>query len=108
MKGDKKITLTEKELPTHWYNIVADMTNKPLPPLNPVTKQAASKEDFLPIFAEELVNQEFSQERFIEIPEQVQDLASDSASQSLWTGKSPGYPGQDLFQKRKYQYGRIT
>lgn len=74
MKGDKKITLTEKELPTHWYNIVADMTNKPLPPLNPVTKQAASKEDFLPIFAEELVNQEFSQERFIEIPEQVQDL----------------------------------
>ena len=32
----------------------------------------------------------------------------DSASQSLWTGKSPGYPGQDLFQKRKYQYGRIT
>ena len=28
MKGDKKITLTEKELPTHWYNIVADMTNK--------------------------------------------------------------------------------
>ena len=50
------------------------MTNKPLPPLNPVTKQAASKEDFLPIFAEELVNQEFSQERFIEIPEQVQDL----------------------------------
>ena len=74
MKGDKKITLTEKELPTNWYNIVADMTNKPLPPLNPVTKQAASKEDFLPIFAEELVNQEFSQERFIEIPEQVQDL----------------------------------
>ena len=59
MKGDKKITLTEKELPTHWYNIVADMTNKPLPPLNPVTKQAASKEDFLPIFAEELVNQDF-------------------------------------------------
>ena len=46
MKGDKKITLTEKELPTHWYNIVADMTNKPLPPLNPVTQQAASKEDF--------------------------------------------------------------
>ena len=46
MKGDKKITLTEKELPTNWYNIVADMTNKPLPPLNPVTKQAASKEGF--------------------------------------------------------------
>ena len=50
MKGDKKITLTEKELPTHWYNIVADMTNKPLPPLNPVTKQAASKEDFFAYF----------------------------------------------------------
>lgn len=70
----KKFTLTEKEMPTSWYNIVADMDNKPLPPLNPVTKQPATKEELQTIFAEELVNQEFSQERYIEIPEQVQDL----------------------------------
>lgn len=74
MDNYKKITLTEQEMATTWYNITADMPVKPLPPLNPVTKQPATKADFLPIFAEELVNQEFSQERFIEIPEQVQDL----------------------------------
>ncbi len=74
MKNYKKITLTEQEMPTQWYNIVADMPVKPLPPLNPVTKQPATKEDFIPIFAEELINQEFTHERFIEIPEQVQEL----------------------------------
>ena len=74
MKNYKKITLTEKEMPTNWYNIVADMANKPLPHLNPATKQPAKKEDFYPIFAQELVEQEFSQERYIEIPEQVQEL----------------------------------
>lgn len=74
MKNEKKLTLTEKEMPSSWYNIVADMSVKPLPPLHPVTKQPASKEDFYPIFAKELVEQEFSTERFIEIPEQVQDL----------------------------------
>lgn len=61
-------------MPTQWYNIVADMPNKPLPPLHPATRQPARKEDLLPLFAEELVNQEFSQERFIEIPDEVQDL----------------------------------
>ncbi len=74
MKNYKKITLKEQEMPTQWYNIVADMPVKPLPPLNPVTKQPATKEDFIPIFAEELINQEFTHERFIEIPEQVQEL----------------------------------
>lgn len=46
MKDQKKITLTEREMPTSWYNIVADMTTKPLPPLHPVSKQPARKEDF--------------------------------------------------------------
>lgn len=74
MKESKKITLTEKEMPASWYNIVADMHNKPLPPLHPGTKKPACKEDFYPIFAKELVDQEFSQEHFIEIPQEVQDL----------------------------------
>ena len=74
MKNYKKITLSEREMPTTWYNIVADMPVKPLPPLNPKTKRPATREDFLPIFAEELVEQEFSLKQFIEIPEQVQDL----------------------------------
>lgn len=74
MNKFKKITLSEKEMPTSWYNIVADMKNKPLMPLNPATKEVIRKEDLTAIFAEELVNQEFSQERYIEIPDQVQDL----------------------------------
>lgn len=74
METDKKITLSEKEMPTAWYNIAADMPVQPLPPLNPATRKPATKEDLLPIFAEELVNQEFSRERFIDIPEEVQDL----------------------------------
>lgn len=74
METDKKITLSEKEMPTAWYNIAADIPVQPLPPLNPATRKPATKEDLLPIFAEELVNQEFSRERFIDIPEEVQDL----------------------------------
>lgn len=74
MEKLKKITLTEQEMPSQWYNIIADMKNKPLATLNPVTKQPAKPEELMGIFAEELVKQEFSQERYIEIPEEVQDL----------------------------------
>lgn len=74
MEQLKKITLTEQEMPTQWYNIVADMPTRPLPPLNPATREAATREDFYPIFARELVEQEFSTEAFIEIPEEVQAL----------------------------------
>ena len=74
MEQLKKITLTEQEMPTQWYNIVADMPTRPLPPLNPATRKPATREDFYPIFARELVEQEFSTEAFIEIPEEVQAL----------------------------------
>lgn len=74
MEQLKKITLTEQEMPTQWYNIVADMPTRPLPPLNPATREPATREDFYPIFARELVEQEFSTEAFIEIPEEVRAL----------------------------------
>ena len=41
----KKILLDERDMPTQWYNIVADMPNKPLPPLHPATKQPVGPED---------------------------------------------------------------
>ncbi len=41
METDKKITLSEKEMPTAWYNIAADMPVQPLPPLNPATRKPA-------------------------------------------------------------------
>ena len=70
----KKIFLNETEMPRHWYNIVADMPNKPLPPLHPGTKQPVGPEDLVPLFPMELIKQEVSTERYIEIPDQVRDI----------------------------------
>lgn len=72
--SNKKILLSENDIPKAWYNIVADMPNKPLPPLNPATKQPLQPSDLEPIFAKELIQQEISQERWIEIPEEVREL----------------------------------
>ena len=70
----KKFLLSENEMPTAWYNIVADMPNKPMPVLDPRTKEPMTAEAMSCIFGEELVKQEFSTERYIEIPEEVQNL----------------------------------
>jgi tryptophan synthase beta chain len=70
----KKFLLHENDIPTQWYNITADMTNKPLPPLNPATKQPLNPQDLEPIFAKKLIEQELSAERWIEIPEEVRQL----------------------------------
>jgi tryptophan synthase beta chain len=70
---NKKILLPDSELPRQWYNIVADMPTKPLPLLHPGTKEPVTKELMNRIFVEELVNQEFSTERYIDIPDEVQD-----------------------------------
>lgn len=71
---DKKIYLNEKEMPTQWYNIVADMPNKPLPPLHPGTKQPIGPDALSVIFPMELIKQEVATDRWIDIPEEVQDL----------------------------------
>lgn len=68
----KRFILTEKQIPTAWYNVVADMVNKPMPILHPATKQPLKAEDLYPIFAEELAKQEMNCiDRFIEIPEPI-------------------------------------
>jgi len=61
-------------MPRQWYNIVADMPNKPLPPLNPATGKPAGPEDLAAIFPMELIKQEVSTERYIDIPDEVLDL----------------------------------
>jgi tryptophan synthase beta chain len=69
---DTKITLTEKEMPTRWYNIQADLP-EPLPPLrHPATKEPTRLPP--PLFPEALNEQEFSKERWIEIPEELQEI----------------------------------
>lgn len=71
----KKILLEEKDIPTAWYNIAADMKNKPLPMLHPATKQPLQPEDLHPLFAKELAAQELNQQdSWIEIPEEVRDM----------------------------------
>ena len=74
MEQSKKIILSEKDIPEKWYNIQADMPNKMLPPLHPGTKQPVGPEDLAPIFPMELIKQEVSTERWIEIPEEVRDV----------------------------------
>lgn len=70
----KRFFLTEDEIPTQWYNIQADMVNKPLPILHPGTKQPMKAEDLYPIFAKELCHQELDQEHaWIDIPEEIRD-----------------------------------
>jgi tryptophan synthase beta chain len=71
---ETKIILTEKEMPTSWYNIQADLP-EPLPPvLHPGTGQPVGPADLAPIFPMGLIEQEVSQERYIEIPEEVQEI----------------------------------
>jgi tryptophan synthase beta chain len=71
---ETKITLTEKEIPTHWYNIQADMPNLPKPPLNPATGQPVAPDDLKPIFPMGLIMQDVSLERWIEIPDEVREI----------------------------------
>ncbi|MEJ2586879.1 MAG: TrpB-like pyridoxal phosphate-dependent enzyme [Deltaproteobacteria bacterium] len=67
----KKIFLPESELPRQWYNIQADMPTPLEPPLHPGTGQPAGPEDLAPIFPMPLIEQEVSQERWIDIPEEI-------------------------------------
>ena len=69
-----KYTLTEDEMPTQWYNIVPDLPSPPPPALHPGTLQPAGPEDFAPLFPMELIMQEVSQERYIDIPGGVLDV----------------------------------
>lgn len=70
----KKIILPESEIPTHWYNIVAEMKNKPLPMIHPETKKPLTVDDLSPIFSQEVSRQELNTtDAWIEIPEEVRE-----------------------------------
>ena len=70
----KKFILQEQELPTQWYNIQADMPNKPLPPLNPQTHKPLTADDLSHIFNKECSKQELDTEHaWIDIPEDVRE-----------------------------------
>ena len=71
----KKFILQEKDIPTAWYNVMAEMPVKPRPLLSPVTKKPLTPEDLYPLFSEEVSRQEFNDtDKWIEIPEEVRDM----------------------------------
>ena len=71
----KRFILPEEEIPHYWYNIQADMVNKPMPPLNSATREPLKEEDLYSVFCEECSRQELNQtDAWIEIPEAVRDM----------------------------------
>ena len=71
---ETKIILSEKEIPRQWYNITPDMPNPPKPPLHPATQQPVGPDDLKAIFPMDLIEQEVSTQRWIDIPEEVLDI----------------------------------
>ncbi len=73
--NQKRFFLSEKEIPTQWYNIQAEMPNKPMPPLHPATREALKAEDLYGVFCKECSRQELDQQHpWIDIPEPVRNL----------------------------------
>ncbi|HJX03926.1 MAG TPA: TrpB-like pyridoxal phosphate-dependent enzyme, partial [Dehalococcoidia bacterium] len=71
---ETKITLSEKEIPRQWYNIQADLPQPLPPPLHPGTGKPLGPADLAPLFPMELIKQEVSTERYIDIPDEVLDV----------------------------------
>jgi len=71
---DKKIFLSENEMPQRWYNIMHDLPEKPAPPLHPAELRPLQPDDLKPLFPMELIKQEVSDQEYIEIPADVLDI----------------------------------
>src|SRR3954463_13930123 len=69
-----KYVLDESRIPRAWYNIAPDLPVAPPPVLHPGTGQPIGPQDLAPLFPMELIKQEVSQERYIEIPDEVRDV----------------------------------
>ncbi len=86
-----KVVLDESQMPTHWYNIVADLPTPPPPHLHPATQQPLVPSDLEALFPPGLIEQEATTERWIEIPQEVHDIYR------LWR-PSPFYRARRLEQ----------
>ncbi|HEY0868588.1 MAG TPA: TrpB-like pyridoxal phosphate-dependent enzyme [Fimbriimonas sp.] len=69
----RQFILQQSDIPTEWYNVVADMPNPPEPPIHPGTKQPAGPDDLKAIFPDEIIEQEVSGQRWIAIPDEVRE-----------------------------------
>ncbi len=84
-----KVTLDESEMPTQWYNVIPDLPEPPPPVLHPGTHEPVGPDDLAPLFPMELIMQEVSQDRYIDIPGEVMDVYR------LWR-PSPLYRARNL------------
>ena len=105
MSDTVKYVLDEKEMPRSWYNLAADLP-KPLPPvLHPGTMQPIGPADLAPLFPMEVIKQEVSTEREIDIPEPVRDdlppVAAVAALPRSTSGAGARYAGAHLLQVRR-------
>lgn len=66
-----RVQLSEREIPKKWYNIAADLNEKPLPPLDPQTRQPITPDKLSLLFPQRLIEQEVSEEQFIKIPNEI-------------------------------------
>ncbi|HVQ18092.1 MAG TPA: TrpB-like pyridoxal phosphate-dependent enzyme [Actinomycetes bacterium] len=71
---EHKILLTESEMPTRWYNLIADLPSPPPPPLHPGTLQPVGPDDLAPLFPMDLILQEVTTDQYVDIPAEVQDI----------------------------------
>ena len=88
-----KFLLDESEMPTNWYNIVPDLPSPPPPPLHPGTHEPVGPDDLAPLFPMDLILQEVSTDRYIPIPDEVQDIYR------LWR-PSPAVSGRTGWSRR--------
>lgn len=87
MSDEIKILLSEKEMPEKWYNIIPDLPAPLSPYINPMTMKPAGPADLAPLFPMELIKQEVSTERWIEIPDQVRDIYKQWRPSPLYRAK---------------------
>lgn len=69
-----RILLDESEIPTHWYNLIADLPSPPPPPLHPGTHEPIGPDDLAPLFPMALIAQEVTGDRYVEIPPEVREV----------------------------------
>ena len=74
MPDRNRYLLEEARMPGHWYNIAADLPVPQAPPLHPATGQPVGPDDLAPLFPKAIIEQEMSQERYIDIPEPVREV----------------------------------
>src|ERR1035437_5630952 len=70
----RQFLLDQSDIPTQWYNVVADLGEAPPPPLHPGTQQPCGPDDLAPIFPMHVIEQEMSDQRWIDIPEEVLEI----------------------------------